>query len=151
VPRPSFTGLRPLSHLCCGLWNSALSLINLGAGLLQPCLPGAAFSAVCVSVGQEITHAARARTTRGGLVHAGKRPRVRFCLRTQSQLLVQLCDAVKDIRPVSPRSSPVFVASGSCCGPRSRLKYCRPQINDRTLSAEQDFASRIFCWCGVSQ
>lgn len=53
VPHRSFTGLRPQSHLCCGLRNSAVSLFNRGAGLPQPRLPGAAFNTLCVSVGQK--------------------------------------------------------------------------------------------------
>lgn len=80
VPRPSFIGLRPPSHLCCGLWNSAMSLFNLRAGLLQPRLPGAAFNSVCVSVGQKITPTAKVHTTWGGLVHTSKRLCVCFCL-----------------------------------------------------------------------
>lgn len=55
VSHPSFVGLRPQSPFHCGLRDSAVSLFNLGAGLLQPCLPEAATNTICVSVGQKLT------------------------------------------------------------------------------------------------
>lgn len=46
APHPSFIGLRPQSPFHCGLWDSAASLFNLWAGLLQPCLPEAATNTI---------------------------------------------------------------------------------------------------------
>lgn len=105
VPHPSFIGLRPQSHLSCGLWNSAVSLFNLGAGLLQPGLPGAAFNTICVSVGQKITHTAKVHTTCGALVHAGKRRCVCFCLhfcRTSCQSSCVTWWRTSDLCPPGP-------------------------------------------------
>lgn len=112
VPYPSFLGLRPQSPFHCGLWDSAVSLFNLGTGLLQPCLPEAATNTICVSVGQKITlcwalsHLRRLSPCQSPCMH--------FCLWMQDQLLLGLCDMVKDMRPVSPWSSTIFTASGSC-------------------------------------
>lgn len=147
VPHPSFMGLRPQSLFHIGFWDSAVSLFTLWTGLLQPCLPEAATNTICVSVGQKISqcwalsHPRRLCPCQRALACSSASGSRTSCW---SGCVAQW--RTSDLCPPgpSPPSQPVGLAGSS-----QELKCCRPQINNRTLPVEQDFASRVFFSCDM--
>lgn len=106
VPHPSFIGLRPWSPFIVDFGIVLCPFLTLGLDYCNPVYQ------LCVS--RSKNNPVLGFVPPEEALSMSESPCMHFCLWMQDQLLVRFCGTVRDIRPVSPRSSTIFTASGSC-------------------------------------